>query len=129
MFDTDGLAASLKNYRDALKDMRIIDDDRPSSGHVFVYTQEISRGKDAKRGVMVSVAPRCGVPEDPAPTLNGGGMNQQVHDVAQALGLQGALESKIVEAWVRIIDPEDAASGKVQVIRGTYVRFGPPAKC
>jgi hypothetical protein len=54
-FDGDGLQAAIKPYRDALKDMRIIDDDRDSAGHRFVYEQEISRGKDAKRGVEISV--------------------------------------------------------------------------
>jgi len=54
-FDGDGLQASLKNIRDALKDMRIVDDDRASLGHQFVYEQQISRGKNAKRGVQITV--------------------------------------------------------------------------
>ena len=45
-------------YRDALKDMKIIDDDRESSGHEFHYRQVVSRGKNAKRGVEVEVTPR-----------------------------------------------------------------------
>jgi len=54
-FDGDGLQASLKNIRDALKDMQIVDDDRASLGHQFVYEQQISRGKHAKRGVQITV--------------------------------------------------------------------------
>jgi hypothetical protein len=60
-FDTDGLAAALKPTRDALKSMQLIDDDRPSSGHVFTYAQVVKRGKDAPRGVQITVEPRGGL--------------------------------------------------------------------
>lgn len=56
-FDDDGLAAALKPYRDACRSMRLINDDRPSAGHVFVYEQRVERGKLAKRGVTVQVEP------------------------------------------------------------------------
>jgi hypothetical protein len=54
-WDDDNLRAACKPVRDSLKDMKIIDDDRPSAGHTFTYEQEIRRGKDAKRGVEVCV--------------------------------------------------------------------------
>lgn len=38
-FDDDNLRAVCKPARDSLKDMRVIDDDRDSAGHVFVYEQ------------------------------------------------------------------------------------------
>lgn len=49
--DDDNLRAMLKPCRDALKDARIIDDDGPRSGHVFLYEQQIAR---ASRGVEIS---------------------------------------------------------------------------
>lgn len=55
LFDSDGLQAAIKPIRDALKDMWIVDDDRPSAGHDFRYEQEISRGKAAQRGVEIIV--------------------------------------------------------------------------
>lgn len=55
LYDDDNLRTALKPTRDALKDMSIIDDDRPSSGHEFIYLQEMSRGKDARRGVEITV--------------------------------------------------------------------------
>lgn len=54
-FDGDGLSSALKPCRDALKDARLIDDDRDSAGHQFVYTQEIKR---KERGVKITITPR-----------------------------------------------------------------------
>lgn len=54
-FDDDGLRAALKPHRDALKDMRLIQDDRPSAGHEFRYHQQIDR---TRRGVAVRVEVR-----------------------------------------------------------------------
>lgn len=55
LFDGDGYQAAMKPYRDALKDAQVINDDRDSAGHAFVYEQEISRGKRARRGVQITV--------------------------------------------------------------------------
>lgn len=38
-FDDDNVRAVCKPVRDGLKDMHVIDDDRPSAGHVFEYSQ------------------------------------------------------------------------------------------
>lgn len=61
--DDDNLRAALKPVRDGLKDMRVIDDDKPESGHEFVYHQRIDR---ARRGVEIRVrvraAPAAGRP-------------------------------------------------------------------
>lgn len=51
--DDDNLRAMLKPCRDALKDARIIHDDGPTSGHVFVYQQRIAR---VERGVEIEWA-------------------------------------------------------------------------
>ena len=42
-YDSDNLQAVCKPCRDALTDMRVIDDDRPSSGHDFGYANVVSR--------------------------------------------------------------------------------------
>jgi hypothetical protein len=42
--------------RDALRDMKIIDGDAPSNGHVFLYRQVVDKAKDGKRGVEITVA-------------------------------------------------------------------------
>jgi len=55
LFDGDGYQAACKPYRDALTDMGLIQDDRDSAGHTFVYEQEISRGRHARRGVQITV--------------------------------------------------------------------------
>lgn len=55
-YDDDNIRAALKPTRDALKDMLVIDDDRPSAGHHFIYDQVVSRGKNAKRGVEIRIA-------------------------------------------------------------------------
>jgi hypothetical protein len=52
----DGLRAGMKPMRDALKDAGLIDDDKPSAGHQFVYGQRIYR---ANRGVKITVEPRA----------------------------------------------------------------------
>jgi hypothetical protein len=57
-WDDDGLRAGLKPIRDALKDLHVIDDDRPSAGHVFTYTQIINAKRDARRGVEIRVTLR-----------------------------------------------------------------------
>jgi len=53
--DDDNLAASVKPCRDALRDMRVIHDDDPESGHLFRYRQTNESGK---RGVEIRVSPR-----------------------------------------------------------------------
>lgn len=53
--DDDNLAASMKPCRDALKDMRVIHEDDPTSGHVFRYRQTNVSGR---RGVEIRVSPR-----------------------------------------------------------------------
>ena len=58
-FDDDNLTAVVKPVRDALKDMAVIDDDRPSSGHLFVYEQaKPSRKPDSVYGIAVTIARR-----------------------------------------------------------------------
>ena len=52
-WDEDNLKAALKSYRDALTTMRVIDDDKPSSGHTFTYEQVIDRARGGKRGVEI----------------------------------------------------------------------------
>lgn len=54
-WDEDNLRAGLKPVRDALKDMRVIDDDKPSAGHTFTYEQRVDRTKGARRGVEIRV--------------------------------------------------------------------------
>lgn len=58
-FDSDGRQAACKPYRDALRDMGLINDDRDSAGHSFDYRQVISRGKAAKHGVQIDVTIRA----------------------------------------------------------------------
>lgn len=53
-WDDDGLAYGLVSVRDALRDMRLIQDDAPRCGHVFTYAQVI----DKLRGVTILVEPR-----------------------------------------------------------------------
>lgn len=55
LFDDDGLRAALKPHRDALKDMGLVNDDRVTAGHTFEYKQEISRGKNRRVGVQITV--------------------------------------------------------------------------
>ena len=58
-FDDDNLTAVVKPVRDALKDMAVIDDDRPSSGHEFKYDQaKPSRKPDSVYGIAVTIARR-----------------------------------------------------------------------
>lgn len=56
--DSDGYQAACKAYRDALVDMAIIDDDRDSAGHLFVYEQTVQRRRGSPAGVMIRVEPR-----------------------------------------------------------------------
>ena len=51
------MCSALKPVVDALVSMRLLNDDRPSAGHVFVYEQRVARGKTATRGVTVQVEP------------------------------------------------------------------------
>lgn len=55
-FDDDNLRAVCKPVRDALKDMAVIDDDRPSAGHTFVYEQaKPTRKAGAVHGIAIRV--------------------------------------------------------------------------
>lgn len=54
-WDDDNLPGAIKPIRDGLKDARIIDDDKPSSGHRFVYRQRIDRKKP---GVTITIVAR-----------------------------------------------------------------------
>ena len=55
-FDDDNLRAVCKPVRDALKDMRVIDDDRPSAGHTFEYRQEKpTRRAGAVHGIAIKI--------------------------------------------------------------------------
>jgi hypothetical protein len=56
--DSDGYQAAVKPYRDALMDMAVIDDDRDSAGHIFVYEQTIRRTRGTVAGVSIRVEPR-----------------------------------------------------------------------
>ena len=53
-WDDDGLSSALKPCRDALQDMRIIDNDRPSAGHQFIYEQVYPTPRQS-RGVRIDV--------------------------------------------------------------------------
>ena len=54
-FDSDNRAAVCKPLRDALKDARLIDDDRDSSGHSFSYGQVIARQRGAMHGIAIDI--------------------------------------------------------------------------
>jgi hypothetical protein len=54
-WDDDNLRAAIKPIRDALVDMRVIHDDKPSAGHVFEYAQRVEKVKRA-RGVEIVVS-------------------------------------------------------------------------
>ena len=54
-FDGDGLQLACAPIRDALVTAEIIDDDRDSAGHSFVYTQEARRKAGTVYGVSVRV--------------------------------------------------------------------------
>jgi hypothetical protein len=62
LMDGDGYQAACKPYRDALTDMQVIDDDRDSAGHVFVYDQVRKRAVGVA-GVRVRVELRAAAPE------------------------------------------------------------------
>jgi hypothetical protein len=59
-WDDDNVRAACKPLRDALKDMKLIDDDKPSTGHVFAYTQIIDGKRTATRGVEIRVRAQRG---------------------------------------------------------------------
>ena len=52
--DSDGLALACASIRDALITAGIIDDDRDSAGHEFIYSQTAKR-KDVTHGVEIRV--------------------------------------------------------------------------
>lgn len=54
-WDDDNLRAALKPVRDALRDVGLIQDDGPTTGHRFVYEQERVKFVKANGGVAVSV--------------------------------------------------------------------------
>ena len=55
-FDDDNLRAVCKPVRDSLKDLAVINDDRPSAGHVFEYEQaKPSRKTGSVYGIAVRV--------------------------------------------------------------------------
>jgi len=62
LFDDDGLVAALKHVRDGLIDAKVIDDDRPSAGHEFVYGQTAGV-PDRQRRVTLTITLR---PEEAA---------------------------------------------------------------
>jgi hypothetical protein len=61
-FDDDNVRAVCKPVRDSLKDMGVIDDDRPSAGHTFHYEQaKPTRKAGAPHGIAIRIewgAPR-----------------------------------------------------------------------
>lgn len=57
---TEGLRAALKGVPDALKDARVLNDDRDSAGHEFVYAEQVI--DRAWPGVEIRVEPRVGTP-------------------------------------------------------------------
>jgi hypothetical protein len=61
-FDDDGLRAALKHVRDGLIDARLIDDDGPTSGHAFAYSQTPNTPR-RDRGVRVVVELRKDGPD------------------------------------------------------------------
>lgn len=57
MYDADALGAVCKSVRDALKDMGVIQDDRPSAGHTFHYTQaKPTRTAGVVHGIAIRIA-------------------------------------------------------------------------
>jgi hypothetical protein len=55
-FDDDNLRAVCKPVRDSLKDMGVIDDDRPSAGHTFHYEQAPpKRAAGAPHGIAIRI--------------------------------------------------------------------------
>jgi hypothetical protein len=57
-FDSDGREVACSPSRDALKDMQIIDDDRDSSRHVFLYDQVTSRKLAFVHGIAIAITLR-----------------------------------------------------------------------
>lgn len=51
----DNLRLVCSPVKDALKDMQLIDDDKDSSGHTFVYGQVVTRVTGAVHGIAVRV--------------------------------------------------------------------------
>lgn len=54
-WDDDNLRVGLKPVRDALRDLGLIHDDGPDSGHEFTYAQQVNR---TERGVRITITPR-----------------------------------------------------------------------
>lgn len=53
--DDDNLRSGLKAVRDGLQDAQIIQNDRPSAGHVFIYQQEIDRKHPLRVVIRIAV--------------------------------------------------------------------------
>jgi hypothetical protein len=51
-WDEDNIRAAVKPLRDGLMNARLIHDDSPTSGHLFVYEQVVDR---TRRGVEITV--------------------------------------------------------------------------
>ena len=60
VLDGDGLQAALKHVRDGLIDAGVLDDDRPASGHVFIYRQQ-PEVPVARRGVRITITEKGAV--------------------------------------------------------------------
>jgi hypothetical protein len=59
-FDDDNLRAVCKPVRDAVQDMAIIDNDRPSAGHTFLYEQAPpTRKVGAAHGIAIRIELRA----------------------------------------------------------------------
>lgn len=56
-FDDDNLRAVVKPCRDALTSCALLDDDRPSAGHTFLYAQaKPTRTAGAVHGIAITIA-------------------------------------------------------------------------
>lgn len=54
-FDDDNLAFVCSGCRDGVKDMRVIQDDRKSAGHTFVYNNVATRAVGAVLGIALRI--------------------------------------------------------------------------
>jgi hypothetical protein len=54
-FDDDNLSAVCKPSRDALKDMRVIDDDAPKCGHLFLYRNVVAPRLADVHGIAIAI--------------------------------------------------------------------------
>ena len=60
-WDDDNLRTAMKPARDALREAGVIDDDKPSAGHEFLYSQIVDRTRAGKRGLEIRVRLRTSV--------------------------------------------------------------------